>query len=110
MSSSSGLLQPNTRFRNRYQVLRVIKAGGMGAVYEVMDDVTATRRALKVMLPSLLDSEELRGKFPGMPEIAPGTRLWAVFAADGRPIMLTDARDTALAGVLQNDLTPVSLH
>lgn len=57
-----------------------------------------------------IDSEELRGKFPGMPEIAPGTRLWAVFAADGRPIMLTDARDTALAGVLQNDLTPVSLH
>ena len=57
-----------------------------------------------------IDSDELRGKFPNMPEIAPGTRLWAVFAADGRPIMLTDARDTALAGVLQNDLTPVSLH
>ena len=57
-----------------------------------------------------MDSEELRGKFPGMPEIAPGTRLWAVFAADGRPIMLTDARDAALAGVFQNDLTPVSIH
>ncbi|WP_437722565.1 serine/threonine-protein kinase [Sorangium sp. So ce861] len=63
MSSSPGLLQPNTRFRDRYQVLRVIKAGGMGAVYEVMDDVTAARRALKVMLPSLLDSEELRARF-----------------------------------------------
>ena len=57
-----------------------------------------------------IDSEELRGKFPGIPEIAAGTRLWAVFAADGRPIMLTDARDAALAGVIQNDLTPVSLH
>lgn len=57
-----------------------------------------------------IDSEELRGKFPGMPEIEPGTRLWAVFAANGRPIMLTDARDTAVAGALQNDLTPVSLH
>lgn len=57
-----------------------------------------------------IDSEELRGKFPGMPQIEPGTKLWAVFAADGRPIMLTDARDTALAGVLQNDLTPVSIH
>ncbi len=57
-----------------------------------------------------IDSDELRGKFPGMPEIEPGTKLWAVFAADGRPIMLTDARDTALAGVLQNDLTPVSIH
>jgi hypothetical protein len=57
-----------------------------------------------------IDSEELRGKFPGMPDMAPGTRLWAVFAADGRPILLTDARDAALAGVFQNDLTPVSLH
>ncbi|MEO3386825.1 DUF1150 family protein [Mesorhizobium sp. CAU 1741] len=57
-----------------------------------------------------IDSEELRGKFPGMPDIEPGTRLWAVFAANGRPIMLTDARDTAVAGALQNDLTPVSLH
>ena len=57
-----------------------------------------------------IDSDELRGKFPGMPEIAPGTMLWAVFAANGRPILLTDARDTALAGALQNDLTPVSIH
>lgn len=57
-----------------------------------------------------IDSEELLGKFPGLPEIEPGTRLWAVFAADGRPIMLTDARATALAGAIQNDLTPVSIH
>jgi hypothetical protein len=57
-----------------------------------------------------IDSEELRGKFPGMPEIEPGTRLWAVFAANGRPILLTDERATALAGAIQNDLTPVSLH
>lgn len=57
-----------------------------------------------------IDSDELAGKFPGMPHIAPGTKLWAVFAADGRPIMLTDARDSALAGALQNDLTPVSIH
>jgi hypothetical protein len=57
-----------------------------------------------------MDSDELRGKFPGMPEIAPGTRLWAVFAADGRPILLSDERDSAIAGALQQDLTPVSLH
>ena len=57
-----------------------------------------------------INSEDLVGKFPGMPQMAPGTKLWAVFAASGRPIMLTDGRDAALAGVLQNDLTPVSLH
>lgn len=57
-----------------------------------------------------IDSEELMGKFPGIAEIAPGLKLWALFAANGRPILLTDARDSALAGALQNDLTPVSLH
>lgn len=57
-----------------------------------------------------IDSDELRGKFPGMPEIASGMRLWAVFAANGRPILLTDARESAIAGAMQNDLTPVSIH
>lgn len=57
-----------------------------------------------------IDSEELLGKFPGIAEVAPGLKLWAVFAADGRPIMLTDGRASAIAGVLQNDLTPVSIH
>jgi hypothetical protein len=55
-------------------------------------------------------SEDLIGKFPGLPQIAPGLKLWALFAADGRPILLTDERDSALAGAMQNDLTPVSLH
>lgn len=57
-----------------------------------------------------IDSTDLANRFPGMPHVAPGTKLWAVFAADGRPIMLTDARDAALAGAIQNDLTPVSTH
>jgi len=57
-----------------------------------------------------IDSAELIGKFPGLPEIEPGTRFWAVFAANGQPILLTDARETAFAGAIQNDLMPVSLH
>ncbi len=56
------------------------------------------------------DAEELRGKFPGLPEIEPGTRLWALFAANGQPILLADERANALAGAAQNDLTTVSLH
>jgi hypothetical protein len=56
------------------------------------------------------DSDDLKERFPGMPEIASGTRLWAVFAADGRPILLADQRASALAGAMQNDLTPVSVH
>lgn len=57
-----------------------------------------------------MQSDELKGKFPGLPEIASGTRLWALFAANGQPILLSDARDRALAGAFENDLTPVALH
>lgn len=57
-----------------------------------------------------MDAEDLQGKFPGIPDMEPGTKLWALFAANGQPILLADARDAALAGAFQNDLEPVSLH
>ncbi|MCR5857891.1 MULTISPECIES: DUF1150 family protein [Mesorhizobium] len=57
-----------------------------------------------------IGSDELTARFPGMPELESGLKLWALFAANGQPILLSDARDTALAGAFQNDLTPVSLH
>lgn len=58
-----------------------------------------------------MDAQDLRGKFPdSIPQMAPGTRLWALFGADGKPILLTDGREAALAGAFQNDLTTVSVH
>ncbi len=57
-----------------------------------------------------IGSDELKGKFPGLPEIASGTRLWALFAANGQPILLSDERDRALAGAFENHLTPVAIH
>lgn len=58
-----------------------------------------------------MDAEDLHGKFPAtVPQMAPGTKLWALFGANGQPILLTDGRDAALAGAFQNDLTTVSLH
>lgn len=57
-----------------------------------------------------MGSEELMGKFPGLPQIQPGTRLWALFAANGQPILLSDERERAIAGALENDLTPVAIH
>jgi hypothetical protein len=57
-----------------------------------------------------IGSDELKGKFPELADIAPGTKLWALFAANGQPILLSDQRDQALAGALENDLTPVAIH
>lgn len=57
-----------------------------------------------------MGGDELNGKFPGLPQIAPDTRLWALFAANGQPILISDAKDRAIAGAFENDLTPVSIH
>ena len=50
-------------FQHRYRVIRCIKAGGMGAVYEVLDERTNSPRALKVMLPSIVEDADLRARF-----------------------------------------------
>ena len=57
-----------------------------------------------------VSSDEIKGRFPGLPEIAPGMELWALFAANGQPIFLTDERNSALGAAAQNDLTPLSIH
>ncbi len=57
-----------------------------------------------------IDSDDLKSKFPGLPEIESGLRLWALFAANGQPIMLTDEKSSAVASAMQHDLTPVSIH
>jgi serine/threonine-protein kinase len=57
------MLQEGTVFAGRYRVARRIASGGMGAVYEVVHLETERRRALKVMLPHILESQELRERF-----------------------------------------------
>ncbi len=57
-----------------------------------------------------MSSDDLRGRFPGLGEIAPGLELWALFAANGQPILLSDVRERALAGAMENDLVTVALH
>ncbi len=56
-------LSPGAAFHQRYRITRLIKAGGMGAVYEVVDETTNSRRALKVMLPNMIENADLRARF-----------------------------------------------
>ncbi|AKT40539.1 serine/threonine-protein kinase [Chondromyces crocatus] len=57
------MLHAGTLFHDRYRVVRSIQVGGMGAVYEVLDEKTESRRALKVLLPTTLQSADLRARF-----------------------------------------------
>ena len=66
----SPALQDGALFAGRYRILRRIAIGGMGAVYEVLHLETERRRALKVMLPHILQSEDLRERFKREAKVA----------------------------------------
>ena len=55
-------------------------------------------------------SEDVHTLFPQAPEIEPGLKLFALHAADGTPIMLTDSREAALANAASQELEMVSVH
>jgi hypothetical protein len=55
-------------------------------------------------------SEDVRKLFPQAPQIAPGVKLFALHAADGTPIMLTDTREAAIANAWSQELETVSVH
>ena len=55
-------------------------------------------------------SDELARIFPQAPEIKPGLQLFALLAADGAPILVTDSREAATANAWEHDLRMVSLH
>ncbi|MDB5633861.1 hypothetical protein V1281_006311 [Nitrobacteraceae bacterium AZCC 2161] len=55
-------------------------------------------------------SEDVPGLFPQAPHIAPGLKLFALHAADGTPIMLTDSREAAIANAWSQELQAVSVH
>ena len=55
-------------------------------------------------------SEDVSRLFPAAPAIQPGLQLFALLAADGTPIIVTDSRDAAVANAMSHELEMVSLH
>src|SRR5262249_20387125 len=55
-------------------------------------------------------SEDVPTMFPQAPQIAPGLHLFALHAADGTAIMVTDSREAAVANALSNELQTLSVH
>jgi hypothetical protein len=55
-------------------------------------------------------SEDVATLFPQAPQIEPGVKLFALHAADGTPIMLTDTREAAVANAWSHELETVSVH
>ena len=55
-------------------------------------------------------SEDVQKQFPQAPALEPGSLLYALHAADGTPIMLTDSREAAVANAWSQELETVSVH
>lgn len=64
----------------------------------------------KVAYVKPIRSEDVHSLYPQAPELQPGMKLFALHAADGTPILVTDSREAAVANAMTHELETVSVH
>jgi hypothetical protein len=64
----------------------------------------------KIAYVKPISLDDMKRMFPQAPQLEPGTQLFALHAADGTPIMITDSRESAVANAWSHELEPVSVH
>jgi hypothetical protein len=64
----------------------------------------------KIAYVKAIRSEDVSSMFPQAPALQPGMQLFALHAADGTPMMLTDSREAAIASAWSQELETVSVH
>ena len=64
----------------------------------------------KIAYVKTIRSEDVSSMFPQAPALQPGMQLFALHAADGTPMMLTDSREAAVASAWSQELETVSVH
>jgi len=64
----------------------------------------------KIAYVKPIRSEDVHRLYPQAPELEPGLDLFALHAADGTPILVTDTREAAIANAMTHELETVSVH
>ena len=64
----------------------------------------------KIAYVKQIKSDDVHELYPQAPEMQPGMQLFALHAADGTPILVTDTREAAVANAWTNELEAVSVH
>ena len=64
----------------------------------------------KVAYVKPIRSEDVHNLYPQAPEMQPGLKMFALHAADGTPILVTDSREAAIANAMTHELETVSVH
>ena len=82
----------------------------------MMNDPVMTAQAFavlgggKIAYVKPIRSEDVHTLYPEAPELQPGLQLFALHAADGTPILVTDSREAAVANAMTHELETVSVH
>lgn len=64
----------------------------------------------KIAYVKPIRSEEVNDLYPQAPSLQPGLQLFALHAADGTPILVTDTREAAIANAWSQELETMSVH
>jgi hypothetical protein len=64
----------------------------------------------KIAYVKPIRSEDVHKLYPQAPELQPGLDLFALHAADGTPILVTDSREAAIANAMSHELETLSVH
>ena len=77
---------------------------------EISPEALALLGGGKIAYVKAIRSEDVSSMFPQAPALQPGMQLFALHAADGTPMMLTDSREAAVASAWSQELETVSVH
>lgn len=81
------------------------------AVAPVMSEIELARLGGgQVAYIKTLSSDEALRMFPAIEDLPRGINLFALHAADGTPIALTDTRQAALSHAMEGELEIASVH
>ncbi len=76
----------------------------------ITPEVLATIGEGQIAYVKPIRSEDVPHLFPQAPRLSPGLKLFALHAANGTPIMLTDSLEAAIANAWSHELQAVSVH
>ena len=54
-----------------------------------------------------ISTEDIKSAFPETPDLVDGTMYWALFAADGTPLVLANERDEVATTAFYSDLRAI---
>ena len=77
---------------------------------DITPEALATIGEGQIAYVKSIRSEDVPHLFPQAPKLSPGLKLFALHAANGAPIMLTDSFEAAIANAWSHELQAVSVH